>query len=126
MSERKTTAKTAIAKQPQPHGGALNRGGTPGNAGGTGRPPSAIRATAREEFDKLLPRIVRIARAKSTRDADRIRAVDMLGKYGMDQALSVADVRAALEQTVGEIRAMLPGEQADTLVARIRAHWMKL
>jgi hypothetical protein len=35
---RKTTgATTAIAKIPQPHGGALNAGGTPGNKGG--RPP---------------------------------------------------------------------------------------
>lgn len=53
---RKTTAKTtarpsrraraaasaAVApeKVPQPHGGALNAGGTPGNKGGTGRPPT--------------------------------------------------------------------------------------
>lgn len=33
---------------PQPHGGALNSGGTPGNRGGTGRPPNEIRALARE------------------------------------------------------------------------------
>lgn len=29
-----------MAKRPQPHGGALNAGGTPGNKGGTGRPPN--------------------------------------------------------------------------------------
>jgi len=32
----------------QPHGGALNSGGTPGNKGGTGRPPNEIRALARD------------------------------------------------------------------------------
>lgn len=51
--KRKTTAKTpAIAKVPQPHGGALNAGGTPGNKGGTGRPPNSFRAflkTLRED-----------------------------------------------------------------------------
>lgn len=46
---RKTTGKSTgrrkapgrkPAKIPQPHGGALNAGGTPGNKGGTGRPPN--------------------------------------------------------------------------------------
>lgn len=50
---KKTTAKrTAVAKVPQPHGGALNAGGTPGNKGGTGRPPNSFRAflkTLRED-----------------------------------------------------------------------------
>ena len=47
---RKTTVRTtaaaaampampAVTKVPQPHGGALNSGGTPGNKGGMGRPP---------------------------------------------------------------------------------------
>ena len=40
---QKTTGKSAeIPKVPQPHGGALNAGGTPGNAGG-GRPPKAFK-----------------------------------------------------------------------------------
>jgi hypothetical protein len=37
---------TAIEKVPQPHGGALNRGGTPGNKGG--RPPDEFKAIMRE------------------------------------------------------------------------------
>lgn len=44
-SPKKTTAKSSgvvIAKIPQAHGGALNAGGTPGNAGG-GRPPKAFK-----------------------------------------------------------------------------------
>lgn len=32
-----------MAKVVQPHGGALNAGGTPGNAGGTGRPPNWLK-----------------------------------------------------------------------------------
>lgn len=51
----KTTAKTTVARIPQPHGGALNAHGTPGNGGGTGRPPSAIRDRFREALDKRLP-----------------------------------------------------------------------
>src|SRR5205809_602307 len=44
--DRKTTAKTTaptVEQVPQPHGGALNAGGTPGNAGGTGRPPNWLK-----------------------------------------------------------------------------------
>src|ERR1700737_162464 len=37
----KTTGKTT-SRIPQPHGGALNSGGTPGNAGG-GRPKNAFK-----------------------------------------------------------------------------------
>lgn len=39
---KKSTAKSTVAKVPQPHGGALNAGGSPGNAGG-GRPPKAFK-----------------------------------------------------------------------------------
>jgi hypothetical protein len=48
-TRKKTTAKTTgIAKRTQPHGGALNVGGTPGNAGGTGRPTKAFKKFCRE------------------------------------------------------------------------------
>lgn len=39
-SRKKTTAKSTVPLIPQPHGGALKAGGTPGNKGGTGRPPN--------------------------------------------------------------------------------------
>jgi len=47
----KTTVKTTAVEQvPQPHGGALNVGGTPGNKGGSGRPPNWLR----DKCDELL------------------------------------------------------------------------
>lgn len=40
----KSTKQSTITKIPQPGGrGALNSGGTPGNRGGTGRPPNWLR-----------------------------------------------------------------------------------
>lgn len=127
MTDRDETTDetTAIEKRPQPHGGALNGRGTPGNRGG-GRTPSAIRATAREKFDKLIPRLDRIARAKTTKDSDRVRAIDVLGKYGMDRAVSVDDVKTCLRQTTEEIREFLPPEQAEVLLGRIRPIWLNL
>lgn len=43
-----------LTKVLQPHGGALNSGGTPGNAGGTGRPASVIRERCRGSFDQRI------------------------------------------------------------------------
>ena len=36
---------------PQPHGGALLTGGTPGQKPGPGRPPSIVKAALRQDFD---------------------------------------------------------------------------
>jgi hypothetical protein len=54
----KTPAKTTELI-PQAHGGALRRGGT--NAGGPGRPPSAIREKLRVSFDERVPILEKIA-----------------------------------------------------------------
>ena len=39
-----SAAKSTPEKVPQPHGGALLRGGVPGHRGGCGRPPAEFRA----------------------------------------------------------------------------------
>ena len=39
----------------QEHGGALKAGGTPGNKGGSGRPPNELRGTLREILERGLP-----------------------------------------------------------------------
>ena len=50
MSDGQTTEQTtAPTKIPQPHGGALNSGGTPGNKGG--RPLNEFKARMRELAD---------------------------------------------------------------------------
>src|SRR5262245_54392044 len=45
-----TVEGTTPLRIPQPHGGSLNAGGTPGNKGGRGRVPSALRRAARESL----------------------------------------------------------------------------
>lgn len=110
---------------PGTRGGTLRRG-NPGNKGGRGRAPSEIRAACREKFDKLLPKLDRIARAKTSKDSDKVRAIDVLGKYGMDQSVSLVDVKACLRQTTEEIREFLPPDQAEVLLGRIRPIWLNL
>ena len=84
---------------PQPTGGFLTPGGTPGNRGGSGRPPSTIREHCRGSFAERVPILEAIADGKPlpmTRIVDgervdvevsaaikeRTQAIDLLGKYG--------------------------------------------
>jgi len=57
--------------------------GNPGNKGGTGRPTSEIRAKCRGSFDERIKVAEQIADAKESTDSDKLRALDLLGKYGL-------------------------------------------
>jgi hypothetical protein len=56
---------------PQPNGGALKAGGTPGNRGGTGRPPNAFKDFMRRVSD-------------SPEAREHFERVILLGPYGKD------------------------------------------
>jgi hypothetical protein len=79
----KTTAKTTGEMIPQPHGGALRRGGT--NKGGPGRPPSWFRELARAKLERhvLLEELAKMARSPEVEPRDRIRAIEALLRYGV-------------------------------------------
>ena len=66
----------------QDHGGALLSGGVPGNRGGTGRPKSEVRLRCRGSFDQRIPIIEAIIDSGESSSADKLRAMDLLGKYG--------------------------------------------
>lgn len=80
MSDETTAETTAPAKVLQLHGGALNAGGTKGNKGG--RPPTEIRQRCAETFDQFIPKAEAILRSKTASNADKLKALDLLGKYG--------------------------------------------
>lgn len=124
-TEQDTTAEsTAITKRPQPHGGALNSGGTPGNRGG--RPTSELRAAAREQLTKRMPLLSTFARSRKEKTTDRIRAIEALAKIGLEESIAVADVRRALDATGELIRDRLPPDVADSLIDDILSIWLKL
>ena len=78
-SEKNSDLKLVVPK----HGrGALLTGGKPGNRGGPGRPPSAIRKKCQDSFEERVPILESIADNDEARDPDRIKAVEVLGKYG--------------------------------------------
>ena len=67
----------------QPHGGALLSGGVPGHRGGAGRPPSVIRERCRGSFAERLTVLEEIADDSEVPIRDRLKAIDLLGKYGL-------------------------------------------
>jgi hypothetical protein len=92
IGARKTTKLTTIAKRPQPNGrGALNAGGTPGNRGGTGRPPSIIRERLRGSFEQRVKILESIADDDEAPPSDRMKAIDILAKYGLGTTSTETD-----------------------------------
>jgi hypothetical protein len=126
VPEEKSVEKSVATMMPARNGGALRKGSAKGNTPGTGRPPSALRAIAREGFAETLPIVKRIAKSRKAKDADRIRAADVLGKYGMSTPVTIDDVRERIRQQNDEIREYLSAEQAETLISRLRAIWLAL
>lgn len=99
-SPGKTPVKNKGELVPQPHGGALRRGSRKGNTPGTGRPPSVIREQLRGSFADRIAILEAIASGeavekvrfpdgtesevmKSASVSDRLKALDLLAKYGL-------------------------------------------
>jgi hypothetical protein len=100
-ARRKPEAETGPTQEGK-NGGTLLVG-NPGNAGGPGVPPSAIRLLCRKSFAERLPILERIAdglltQEIATRDGpvtvgptlrDRVQAIGMIGKYGGIEKVTV-------------------------------------
>jgi len=119
---QKTTAKTT-ALVPQAHGGALRTGGTPGNRGGSGRPPDVVRQRARDAFYTQIPTLEKIAEGKLkcgnvTPNFDqRIKAIDQLGKYGLPPHTQI--VAAQMDTPKGRTFTLVLGEGDHALTRNL-------
>jgi hypothetical protein len=91
---------------PGKYGGEL-KVGNPGNAGGTGRPKSEVRAACASAFDARIPKLQAIAdNVDGTySSSDVLKALDMLGKYGglqqVDQTSGDTPLKQAPAVTIG-------------------------
>ena len=125
QATRKTPTKTAIPV-PRPNGrGALLPGGMPGNAGGPGRPPSELRERLRGSFADRLAILEEIADDADTSPSDRIRAIDLLAKYGLGALQGVPNevVHAKLAASIDIIEALVPADIQPNLLARLQGVW---
>ncbi|MSR07744.1 MAG: hypothetical protein EXR93_11865 [Gemmatimonadetes bacterium] len=110
---------------PSDRGGMLYTGGVPGNAGGTGRPASALREQLRGSFEQRIPVLEAIADDQEQSAGDRIRALDTLAKYGLGplQGVSADQVRERLRATLQIIYEELDEPQAQRVINRLRGAW---
>lgn len=123
MSERpdETTAESSGRNLiPQPHGGALRRGGN----GSGGRPPSKVRRAMLKQGANRLRVLREIADNPKEKARDRIRAVDVLIKNGLGPAISMDEVRDKLKATKDAAEEILPPELAETFVKELRRIWL--
>jgi hypothetical protein len=126
----------------QAHGGALKSGGRHANAG---RPPSALRAIAREALADALPGLrlvaigepVKVTRVVSGETielemrapiAERMEAFDRLYTTGMGEELRTEDVRKRLEATAQILADELAAagvapDVAQRIVAKVGEAW---
>lgn len=85
MASRKTPRQSALlptAIHHPPTGGDL-RIGNPGNKGGTGRPPSEVRAAFLDALKGGPEALQSIIASTTSRDADRIAAIAAAAKIGL-------------------------------------------
>jgi hypothetical protein len=111
---------------PQPHGGALLSGGTPGQKGGPGAPPSVLRSRLQGSLAERIKLLEAIADDPTTPPRDRIRAIDVLARYGLGVAageLTTEDIRERLSKTLDVIRHELSPDEAEHLMRRIEPIW---
>ena len=86
-------------KKPEPgelvpgkNGGRIRNGSKPGtNRGGTGRPPSVIRQRLRGSFEDRIPVLEEIADDRKASLGERLKALDLMAKYGMGTTSTATD-----------------------------------
>jgi len=126
-SLRSKTTRGSASRVVQPHGGALLSGGKPGNTGGSGRPRSALRARLRGSFEERVAVLEGIADDPTAHANDRIRAVDVIARYGLGSAdeglVSADEVREHLRETIAVLRAALSPEQFSAILTELEAVW---
>ena len=113
----------SVALVPQLHGGAIRTGGNPGNKGGTGRPPSAIRARMREHLDSEVLDSVMDEFEKG--ELDTLDVAEFLAKYGLGtmKEVSVENVRERLRLTLEVLRRELSAPQLRAIIPQIEGVW---
>jgi hypothetical protein len=120
--------KTAVAEPVlvrQAHGGALLSGGTPGQQGGTGAPPSALRRRLQGSLADRVRILEEIADDAEVCERDRIRAIEVLARYGLGAAteLTVENVRERLSRTLDILHRELDPYAARRIVSLIQPVW---
>jgi hypothetical protein len=93
--------------------------GNPGNSGGkkgrSGRPPSALREQLRGSFAERIPVLEQMVDDAKTSASDRLRALDLMAKYGLGTTSTSTNTDGQDAPTPGK----LTPEEIEAEVKRI-------
>lgn len=110
---------------PQPHGGALWQGAPANPVAGPGRPPSALRAVARDAWYEGVPVLKDIVNGTiKANPGERVRAQAELSKVGQGGHMTLEDIRIRVKCQIAVIREELEPEVAERVLRRIREIWL--
>lgn len=95
--------------------------GNPGNKGGTGRPKSVIREKCAGSFEQRIKVAEEILDDPNSTNADKIRALDLLGKYAGLQQTDITSGDQPVKPVVVDVSGM-PSEEIDRILAKENIH----
>jgi hypothetical protein len=75
-----------------------------GHKGGPGRPPAEVQAACRDTFYRHMGKAEAILKSKKATNLEKLRALDLLGKYGALIKTETERTDTALEQFLRERR----------------------
>lgn len=96
-----------VDKVPQPHGGALNRGGTPNNAGGSGRPTKSFTLRCQYLAEQAIRTVEAAEILKDRNDPLFMETAKWVAERGFGKApqpITGADLGPIQTEDVGAIR----------------------
>jgi len=124
LNGKKSPEKTPVgALVPQQHGGAILNGSQPGHKGGSGRPPSEIRAAMRKHLD--LEVLDDVLKKRKAGELDTLDVAEFLAKYGLGtmKEVTVENVRERLRLTLEVLRRELTAPQLRIIIPQIEGVW---
>lgn len=107
------------------NGGMLNAGGTPGNKGGTGRPPNALRQLARDLYGEYLePSTRKIMDSDNPMDnRTKVQILDHYAKFGLGEPKILVEedlMQAVMDVAFKMLEPNLATEFIEALDARLK------
>lgn len=103
--------------------GTITPGGKPGNRGGKGTTPSAVRKACRKSFAARMPLLRALADDPNLDVKDRLRAIEMFGRFGLSGAVTWDDIRGRLKLQLEVLRRVVPEAELEGLLAELSQIW---
>jgi hypothetical protein len=111
----------SVPMMPGKNGGKLRAGSLPGNKGGTGRPPSEVRALAAEGAHLAASRLIELMQDGLVNHPSEIaRAFDVCAKYSIGAKVTVS---SSVDPEMGAFVAELPARARDRFGEEV-AEWL--